>query len=112
MARLLRARGLDPDLLDCRSEEVLPRLQAMRSPVVLVEDGASDVAFTDTLGDLLKENPRIAVIHVSLQSNQLGLYSATQIKVTGAEDLVNAIAFLSRWSEGLPQEIEEPAPVS
>ncbi len=110
IARLLRAQGFDPAILDGRAEGALARLQELRPRMLLLEDNDTDSTFALRLSEILRENPNVGVIRLSTQSNQLSLFSACKVTATGAQDLVEAISRLTRCSlQPEDPSSEEPA---
>jgi hypothetical protein len=88
---LLRRRGLAVTAIDARAGDAAARLRAHRPAVILVEDNDTDREFSQRLMGILAANANVGIIRISIQNNQLSLYSARQVTATGPQDLFNAI---------------------
>ncbi len=95
--------------MDGRAEGALAQLPVLRPRLILVEDNDGDAAFAVRLAEILRENPNVGVIRLSLSNNQLSIYSARQVTATGTGDLVNAIQDLARCSREDEPQREQPA---
>lgn len=108
VSRLLRPWAFDPVLIDARQEGALEQLRQMRPRLILVEANC-DVDFAETIGQILSDSPTVGVIRLSLDSNQLSLYSARQVMAYGSEDLVAAFRQLESSSSEQEGQTAEPA---
>jgi DNA-binding NarL/FixJ family response regulator len=72
-------------------EQATASIKQLRPDVVIIDnDDISSNGITELL-KIVRTNPGVKIIHLSLQSNNLYIYQAVHTEVQSVEDLVEAI---------------------
>lgn len=92
---LLKARGVRAVALDVRSSDVYSRISEISPRVIVLEDVDTDRAFNAKLTELLRRSPCLGVIHIDVEHNRMGIYTARQMMATVPQDLIDTVETLA-----------------
>lgn len=88
---LHREAGLELVGQETDEEQAIEQIRALKPQVVIWDSNGTQDGTMPTIIRILRENPGIRVIGLSLHNNNLYVYQVTQQIASGLEELVKAI---------------------